>query len=188
MQQIRSIPNRGPWIGTARGDRCLPKASASGDCWIPVVNVDSSNHRNGPTRLRQLGSRGLLWRVLLVLFFLASFGFRSVEPCPAGHHDADIERAGAHHKIDHKAPSGGHRRSEHDDSCCCASASTCVTRGEASPTNAASSVQESIRIAVLVAGPAFRSPPIPDNSWISQERYHAPPAMPLFITLKALLI
>ena len=153
-----------------------------------MVNVDRANHRDTPTRLRRLGSRDLLSRALLVFLFIASFGFRSVEPCSAGHHDADVERAGAHHKIDHKAPGGGHRRSEHDDGCCCASASTCPTRSEASPTNAASSVQESIRIAVLAAGPAFRPPPIPGNSWISQERYHAPPAMPLFITLKALLI
>ena len=139
-------------------------------------------------RLRQLGSRGLLSRVLFVLFFLASFGFRSVEPCSAGHHDTEVERAGEHQKIDHKVPGDAHRRSEHDDGCCCASASTCATRGEAIPTSAASSVQESIRIAVLVAGPAFRFPPIPGNSWISQERSHAPPAMPLFITLKAVLI
>jgi hypothetical protein len=126
---------------------------------------------------------------LLVLFFLASLGFSSVKPCSAGDHDADVETAGAHQKMDHKASGGGHRRSGDDAAdCCCASSSACAARGEASLTNAAWSVQENIRVAVLLSAPVSRLQLIPGHSWISQGRGHAPPAMPLFITLKTLLI
>lgn len=149
----------------------------------------SSNHRNALTLARPFGSCSVPLRLLTVLLFAASFGFRPAEPCWAGRHHADVEAAGEHEATHQRTPGPGHRDSEHNsEDCCCASASPVATRGEAASISSSSTIQENIRVAVLVSGVVFRSPFIPDNSWMLQGRDHAPPDVPLFITFKALLI
>ena len=154
-----------------------------------VADVGSFNHRNASTLLRRRGPGGDLSRLLLILLFLASFGSRSAEPCWGGHHDADGEAVGAHQEQHRDVPSSGHRHSGHESvDACCASASACETRGEASLTTAASTVRDSTQVPVWVLHLSLPSSVISDDVRISRARYHAPPATPLFITLKALLI
>lgn len=154
-----------------------------------VANMGISSHRKIPTLLRRLGSTGLLLRFLIVLLFVASFGFRLAEPCWGGHHHAEEETAGAHQQENNNGPEG-HHHSEHESADgCCASASACDTRGNASLTSAASTVRDSIQIIpVLISGLPLLSPALHDNASFPRRRDHAPPSTPLFITLKALLI
>jgi hypothetical protein len=149
--------------------------------------VGISNHCDSRA-LRRLSSGGLLSRSLLVVLFLASLGFRSVEPCSAAHHDACLETASAQEKMDHEAPCGGHRNSKQNSTdCCCPSAIACEPHRGATLANTASTVQETFRICMVVSG-LVRPALVPDYSSIVHGRDHAPPATPLFITLKALLI
>jgi hypothetical protein len=154
-----------------------------------LVNVTSSNQLNASARSRPFRSASLPWRAVLVLLFSASYGFRPMEPCWAGHHHAHLEMGGTREDAHWREPGAGHRHSEHDwPDDCCASATACATGGVASLTNVASTVLERIRPSALTSRVVFASPLIPDHSWILQGRGHSPPAKPLFITLKTLLI
>jgi hypothetical protein len=154
--------------------------------WRP--GVTSSNHRKAPLRLQRCASGSVLLRLSLVFLFAASLGFRSVEPCSAGHHP-DLETAGAHDDLAHQAPGTPHHHSEPDSAdCCCGSPSACDTRDTASLATAASQAQRSVQVPLVFSELPLPLSVVRSGSRISQERSLGPPAVPLFITLKALLI